>query len=113
MYFEDDQKLVIELIYTKDVVKFNLNDIRKITCHETESTTESAENQVSIFPNPVHNTLILRNLPGKQTVSIYAVDGRLMMTFKALGDQAINVSELPSGLYLVKTETQTLKMIKL
>lgn len=113
MYFEDNQKLVIELIYTKDVVKFKLDDIRKITCHETEGTAENLENQVSIFPNPVHNTLMLRNLSGKQMVSIYSIDGRLMKTFEVNGGQAIDVAEFPVGLYLVKTQSATLKMIKL
>ena len=36
-----------------------------------------------------------------------------MKSFETTGDQWIDISDLPFGLYLVKTEHQTLKMIKL
>lgn len=113
MFFEDNQNLVIELLATKNVIRISLDDIRKITCHETESTAENAENPVSIFPNPVHDVLTLRNLQGKQMVSIYALDGRLTMSFEAIADQPMDIAELPVGLYLVKTQSTTLKMVKL
>ena len=112
MYFEDNETLVIEMLAIKNVVRINLDDIRKIICHEMEGTAEN-ESQVVISPNPVHDVLLIRNLSGKQTVSIYAIDGRLMKTFEANGDQAIDIAELPVGLYLVKTQSSTHKIIKL
>lgn len=113
MYFEDNTILVIEINEYKSTVKIPLADIRKLTCHETEGTNENDATALSIFPNPVHETLIIRNLSGLQTISIYALDGRLMKTFEASGEQAIDISDLAMGVYLVKTESATLKMIKL
>ena len=46
-------------------------------------------------------------------MSIYAIDGRLMKSMEVRGDQDIDISDLPMGLYLVKTPSCTLKMIKL
>lgn len=113
LYFEDNTKLVIEQGAYKNTVTIPLADIRKITCSETENTTENPDLALSIFPNPVHDVLTFRNLQGKQTISIYALDGRRMKTIEVAGSQSIDISDLPIGLYLVKTPTQTLKMIKL
>ena len=112
IYFENNEILVIESIQ-KGTVKFNLADISKITCEDFVGTEESTDSDVSIYPNPVHETLTLRHLSGTQTVSIYTLDGRLVKSFEASEGQAIGVGDLPMGLYFVKTQSGTLKMIKL
>ena len=113
MYFEDNAKLVIEEGITKNTVKIPLADIRKMTCHEMDGTLENADAEVSIFPNPTLNTLTIRNLSGKQTISIYALDGRLMKSLEVSGDLTIDISDWAEGLYFVKTQSSTLKMVKL
>ena len=113
VYFEDNTFLVIEEGTGKDVVRIRMSDIRKITCEEEVGLPENQAAEISILPNPVHDVMVLHNLDGKQTVSIYAIDGRLMRTFEASGDETINVSAFPVGLYLVRTQSCTLKMIKL
>ena len=112
VYFEDNETLVVELAPVKSD-RFNLADIRKITCAETESISETSNASVQLFPNPSHDAFLIRNLKERQMVSIYALDGRIMKSFETAGDQWIDISDLPIGLYLVKTEYQTLKMIKL
>lgn len=113
MYFEDNAKLVIEEGSTKNTVKIPLVDIRKMTCHEMVGTAENDDAEVSIFPNPTLNTLTIRNLSGKQTISIYALDGRLMKAFEVSGDLTIDISDWAAGLYFVRTQSSTLKMVKL
>ena len=112
VYFEDNETLVVELAPTKSD-RFNLADIRKITCTETEGVSEASNASVQLFPNPSHDAFLLRNLNERQTVYIYALDGRIMKSFETTGDQWIDISDFPIGVYLVKTEHQTLKMIKL
>ena len=90
-----------------------MSDIRKITCEEEVGLNENQAAEISIMPNPVHDVMVLHNLDGKQTVSIYAIDGRLMRTFEASDNETIDVSAFPVGLYLVRTQSSTLKMIKL
>ena len=116
VYFEDNETLVVEIaVYGKDVRsdRFNLADIRKITCLETEGVSETASSSVCISPNPTHDAFMLHNLQGKQSVSIYALDGRLVKSAEVSENQLIDISDRPIGLYLVKTESCTLKMIKL
>jgi hypothetical protein len=111
VYFEDNETLVVELAVYSD--RFNLADIRKITCQETEGVSETTNASVFLSPNPTHDAFMLHNLNSKQSVSIYALDGRLVKSAEVSENQLIDISDLPIGLYLVKTESQTLKMIKL
>ena len=113
VYFEDNTFLVIERTSATNTVRIRMDDIRKITCEETVGQSENHLSEVSIMPNPVHDVMVLRNLDGLQTVGIYAIDGRLIKSFEANGDQPIDVSDMAIGLYLVKTPSCTLKMIKL
>ena len=113
VYFEDNKRLVVEIIAYAKSERFNLADIRKITCTETENVIEENRPSAFLSPNPVHDAFMLRNLNGKETLYIYTLDGRLVKSLEAIGDQLIDISDLPIGLYLVKTESCTLKMIKL
>ena len=112
VYFEDNETLVVELAPTKSD-RFNLADIRKITCTETEGVSETSNTSVYLSPNPVHDAFILRNLNGKESIHIYALDGRLVKSVEAIGNQPIDISDLSIGLYMVKTQSCTLRMIKL
>ena len=61
--------------------------------------TENAESLLSIWPNPVSETL---NLKGDMTqVQIYSIDGRLVMSLDK-GFETINVNALATGSYLLK-----------
>lgn len=60
---------------------------------------EFAESLLSVWPNPVSETL---NLKGDMSqVQIYSMDGRLVMSLNS-GFESINVSELANGGYLLK-----------
>ena len=114
MYFEDNEKLVIEIgLYAKETHTIPLDDIRKITCSELDGTVEDSNQPLAIFPNPVHETLTFRNLNSKETIHIYDLDGRLVKSVELVGEQPVDISDLSIGLYLVKTQSCTLKMIKL
>jgi len=112
VYFEDNEWLVISIAPTKSD-RYNLAEIRKVTCSETEGMIEETDASVFLSPNPVHDAFMIHNLGDRQPVSIYALDGRLLKTLEASSDQPIDISDLPVGLYLVKTESRTLKIIKL
>ena len=109
VYFEDNEVLVVETTVTMRSDRYNLADIRKITCAEAVGVQEDSGTSPILSPNPVHDTFILRNLNGEETVRIYALDGRLMKSMEVTSEQHIDISDLPIGLYLVKTERQTLK----
>ena len=114
MYFEESVKLVItESTDGLSTVSYPLADIRKITCEEFVGTLENATIDVSLYPNPVRDVLHFRNVIGQRTVNIYAIDGQKVKSFQISGSQSIDISDLPSGMYLVNDSHNTFKMIKL
>ena len=112
-YFEDDDKLVIDITISAKSDRFNLADIRKITCNSIEGVPEETNAPLWLSPNPVHDAFLIHNLIDEQSISIYTLDGRIVKSLESTGEQKIDISDLPIGLYLVKTEHQTFKMIKL
>ena len=114
MYFEDGVTLVItENSDNMTAVSYPLADIRKITCEEMVGTLENATIDVSLYPNPVRDILHFRNVTGLHTINIYAIDGQKIKSFQITGNQSVDISDLPSGLYLVNDSYNTFKMIKL
>lgn len=97
----------------KESVQIALNDIRKITFDDLTGTNENVANTFGIFPNPFHNQFVVKGLVGTSTMSIYAIDGRLVRQCQVENGQVIDLAELNSGLYLVNIGTQNLKMMKL
>jgi hypothetical protein len=78
-------------------------------CGAPPSTSVAAMNKqaISIFPNPATDIInIINEIPTSSTlVSITNVDGREMMNeilFNNMHNTAINISQLPSGVYIVK-----------
>ena len=75
------------------------------------------ENSVNLYPNPVLNHFTLNSAPTK--VQVYAISGQLVKSFTPNGntDFQYGVSELKTGLYIVKAidennKVQVMKFIK-
>lgn len=114
MYFESGDKLVItETVDGMSYVRYPLSSIRKITCHEMEGTPENANLDITLSPNPAHDKVTFRNIQGTQTAKIYALDGRMVKSFPITEVQSVDITDLPTGLYLVNIGYCTFKMTKL
>ena len=111
IWFENGTTLDLEI--GDVIIEYALADIRKITCCELENLSEKQSTSAYLFPNPVHDAFLLYNLGNNQTISIYTLDGRLVKSVEVTENQPIDISNLPLGLYFVKTNSCTLKMIKL
>ena len=114
MYFESGDQLVItETVDGLSYVRYPLSSIRKITCHETEGTPENSNLSITLSPNPAHNKVTFRNIQGTQTAKIYALDGRMVKSFSITEGHSVDVTDLPTGMYLVNIGYCTFKMMKL
>lgn len=60
------------------------------------------------------DVLVISQLKANGSVGIYALDGKLLrqLTAPHAGTYRLNLSELPSGLYLVKADNVTYKIMK-
>ena len=85
---------------------------RSATFANNTSITELDNNQLTIYPNPTKEKIkISTHLKG--LVSIKNIEGKLMMQAeKKQGNEVIDISLLPSGIYTVELQKQTIKFIK-
>lgn len=80
------------------------------------STREVELNEVSIFPNPVKNTLNIKGLDTELSkIEVYNIAGQVVMT-NTTNLQSVNVNALSNGVYFAKLYTEatskTIKFIK-
>ena len=60
---------------------------------------------VSIYPNPIQSTLNIEfngKSTLKKTISIYDVNGKLLVAKSSASDTRIDVKQLTAGTYLIK-----------
>jgi photosystem II stability/assembly factor-like uncharacterized protein len=65
-----------------------------------------------VFPNPAKEFITLQfqsNFPSTIQYSIYSVSGTFLKSGYLKADEYINVSDLPSGMYVIRTSGQELK----
>lgn len=112
LYFENGERLVID-DGSKTVASFPLADIQKMVCSEITGVTAETASQLSLFPNPSHDSFLIKNLRTNCLARIYTLDGRLIKVFEASEGQMVDISDLSEGMYLLHMDGQTLKLMKL
>ena len=102
------EKMESEFVYS-DVVK-----IAYKYCGRTTINDPTAERTPSKIGQMDNNLLVVSSLNGEASVRIYTLDGKLVRKIRNTdnGTCRIDLSMLPKGIYLVKTDTITYKIIK-
>ena len=109
--FDGQETLVINT--QGSTSQINIDDIRKIVFSSITGTEEIHVGEPFFYPNPVNKTIVIGNIENGQTVSIYSIEGRLLRQFKANANEPIDLSDLPSGMYVLNTSDKNLKLLKL
>lgn len=103
---------------------FGLSDLRKITFNAALGTTQqqvSTARAFYVYPNPARDLLRIgsnENALLVTQIAVISLEGRLLLQQNQQGstDKTLDVSGLPSGLYICKiassSETQTIKFLK-
>ena len=76
---------------------------------DCNSLVETTDNQVGLWPNPVTETLSIGSKDVQQ-VDIFTLDGKHVFTIEN-GFEAINVSDLATGCYLLKATMNNGRMV--
>jgi hypothetical protein len=80
---------------------------RNFTTALNVGVTQLPSTEVRIYPNPASNMLYISNIAGISKVEIYSVVGNLVKSIEnfpnSRGQAGINVSDLPAGMYIVRT----------
>ena len=119
-----DQKPVIktvadgyELRYGEQVTAFTWSELKKVTVRETEPTTTAVE-EVKAVAEP-----LFRLAPGEIAISgaepgslaqVYALGGRQVLSARVGQDGSVFLSTtgLKAGIYIVKTNKSSFKIVK-
>ena len=98
------------------LVERSLSDIDKITFGDNGSVTaipEEAEASLHVYPNPTQEVLFVDGVANDAVVRLFSVDGRLLETLHAEGQQVqMQVVTLPRGIYLLQVGTDIIRFIK-
>lgn len=81
------------------------------------STNDTIAETTTVYPNPVTDILNIRSKNTINKVTVFNAVGQVVKTIDDLKDNRIDLSNLPSGIYFVKTtndakESQSFKIIK-
>ncbi|MDR6547662.1 hypothetical protein J2810_003747 [Chryseobacterium rhizosphaerae] len=76
------------------------------------SEVKSSKKEISIYPNPTSGPLSIKTEKATDA-QVYGMDGKLVKTLPITkGINNIDISELPKGIYFIKTSTESTKIIK-
>ena len=109
--FDGQESLVIHT--QESTTSIAIDDIRKIEFVDVTETQELTTDSPFFYPNPVRQSIVLGNIENGQTVSLYSIEGRLVRQFKAQANEAINLGNLPAGIYTLNVNDKNLKLLKL
>jgi hypothetical protein len=80
---------------------------------ETVFASPSIAGQTQVYPTLTHGLVTLKT-DAPQSVAVFNIAGRQVKAFAVrAGSNAIDLSDLPSGIYFVRTQSLTVKVIKL
>ncbi|MDL2231014.1 T9SS type A sorting domain-containing protein [Bacteroidales bacterium OttesenSCG-928-L19] len=116
VYFQDDAMFVMER--QDSPVTISIPTIRKITVVGEPVAIENfnlKKESYLLYPNPVQHAFQIKTTSSEEklTVELYSMSGALLLKKEISAGDAIDVSALASGLYIVKINETTLKMSKL
>ena len=89
------------------------HDIVLAAFFEGTGVDEDDFETINLYPNPANDKIHIEGLEGEHEIQIYNAFGMLVMTTTLQGDSEINISDLPTGYYLMRIDNRrAVKFIK-
>ena len=86
--------------------------IQLTTLSETTGLSTIKENEISVYPNPFSEYIIVETT-NKETVYIYNISGKRVRSIQTtIGKNTIPVTDLPAGSYILKVGEVNFKIVK-
>ena len=104
----------LKVVSEKTTTTFALADVLRFTYVKRDP---SGINEQIVDPTEISyedGVLVISQIKAGASVGVYALDGKLVRQLKAqrAGTYRLSLSELPTGLYLVKADNVTYKITK-
>jgi len=114
LYFENEE-LYLKLNSTTTPTVIPVSIIQKITFSNTLGVTTFGQNQnnLTLYPNPASDLIkIGANGNDAMEVKMYTLTGQLVQQGKYFPNEAIDISALSGGIYLIQADGVTFKFVK-
>ena len=114
LYFENEE-LYLKSNSTTTPTVIPVSIIQKITFSNTLSVTTFGqnENNLTLYPNPASDLIkIGANSNDVMEVKMYTLTGQLVQQGKYFPNEAIDISALSGGIYLIQANGVTFKFVK-
>lgn len=89
----------------------NIIDLGAIENQQATSVAEMTENTFVVYPNPIDNQLVIA-MDGAVKVEVYNSLGQKITSAEAENEMVLNTSDWEKGVYLVKVNGKTVKVLK-
>lgn len=80
--------------------KDNVKQYNKYCIDVNVNNVLSGHNDIYFYPQPAHDKIYLNNLKEVESIQIYNLQGKSCIYFKSIVCNKIDISELPSGVYI-------------
>lgn len=110
IYYSDTQLMFFN---GNETVAVNFSEIRKAYFTAPQDVEEVANQQLTIYPNPVKDVLRISNISDNQEVTIYSINGAMIKKLNVSGETDINISDLRPGMYVISAGNLFTKFVKM
>ncbi|MFO7862739.1 MAG: T9SS type A sorting domain-containing protein [Salinivirgaceae bacterium] len=73
---------------------------------DTRINEQDQPQKLVVYPNPANNFFRIEGLSINCTIEIYTITGKIVKTINYKNNQLINISNLPSGIFMIKIDTK-------
>lgn len=84
-----------------------------ITTSGVEEIQDATEQSIKLYPVPATSTVTVAGSESGTEIAVYTIGGMKVKSVQSVGDHTvIDVTDLPSGIYVVTAGAERLRMIK-
>ncbi len=105
LFFDNVDYLTYDFSY-----RSNGQSVRPVKAGEGNSVEKTWQNDVEVVNKS--GILLFSNLPANSEIKLYAIDGKLLNSEVATGNYSINISNFPTGIYIVNVNGISTKIAK-
>lgn len=111
LYFSDDD-LVIQTTASSSPKSITLSDIAKVTFKEETSVSDVLADGQSVYPNPTNDYVYVSYVKEGARIDVYAWNGMLLKSEAYSQKTGVSLVELPVGMYVIRVEGRSFKIMK-
>ncbi len=112
LYVYDKAQTLVFSDLLANVKHVRFSDEQPSTPTSVENTQGNNALQVKVYPNPTQDILMVEHAQS-EVLRLYSMDGRLVVTQAVEnGSAQVNMTELPTGNYLLLSGNQSFQVIK-